>query len=73
MKIQIYQMGHFIASKNQGGLGIHNLDIKNTTLLNKWLFKLLTTKGTWQQILYKKYLGSKSLSQFQWKNKDSPF
>ena len=28
--------------KNQGGLGIHNLDIKNTTLLSKWLFKLLT-------------------------------
>jgi len=57
--------------KNQGGLGIHNLDIKNTALLSKWLFKLLTTKGTWQQMLRKKYLGSKPLSQVQWKNGDS--
>ena len=42
--------------KNQSGLGIHNLDIKNTALLSKWLLKLLTTEGTWQQMLRKKYL-----------------
>jgi hypothetical protein len=59
--------------KNQGGLGIHNLDIKNTALLSKWLFKLLTTEGTWQQMLCKKYLGSKPLSQVQWKNGDLHF
>ena len=59
--------------KNQGGLGIHNLDIKNIALLSKWLFKLLTTEGTWQQMLRKKYLGSKPLSQVQWKNGDSHF
>jgi len=29
--------------KEQGGLGIHNLELKNTALLSKWLFKLLTT------------------------------
>jgi hypothetical protein len=40
--------------KNQGGLGIHNLDIKNNALLSKWLFKLLTTEGTWQQMIRKK-------------------
>ncbi|WVZ62771.1 LOW QUALITY PROTEIN: hypothetical protein U9M48_012475, partial [Paspalum notatum var. saurae] len=49
--------------KDQGGLGIHNLDIKNTTLLSKWLFRLLTTEGTWQQMLRNKYLESKPLSQ----------
>jgi hypothetical protein len=59
--------------KNQGGLGIHNLDIKNTALLSKWLFKLLTTEGTWQQMLRRKYLRSKPLSQVQWKNGDSHF
>jgi hypothetical protein len=59
--------------KDQGGLGIHNLDIKNTSLLSKWLYKLLTSDGTWQQILRNKYPGSKPLAQVQWKNGDSHF
>jgi hypothetical protein len=28
--------------KYHGGLGIHGLEVKNTTLLGKWLYKLLT-------------------------------
>jgi hypothetical protein len=28
--------------KHQGGFGIQDLEIKNGTLLGKWLFKLLT-------------------------------
>jgi hypothetical protein len=28
--------------KDHGGLGIHNFEVKNTALLDKWLFKLLT-------------------------------
>jgi hypothetical protein len=59
--------------KNQGALGIHDLDTKNIALLSKWLFRLLTTDGTWQQILRNKYLYSKPLSQAQWKNGDSHF
>jgi hypothetical protein len=59
--------------KEQGGLGIHNLKIKNIALLSKWLYKLLTSDGTWQQILRIKYLGSKPISQVQWKNGDSHF
>jgi hypothetical protein len=31
--------------KDQGGLGIHDLAVKNTALLGKWLFKLLTEEG----------------------------
>ena len=38
--------------KDQGGLGIHNLDIKNIALLSKWIFKLFTTHGTWQKNKY---------------------
>ena len=57
--------------KDQGGLGIHDLHIKNIALLSKWLFKLLTTEGTWQQLLRNKYLGSKPLIQVEWKNGDS--
>jgi hypothetical protein len=42
--------------KDQGGLGIHDLEVKNTTLLGKWLFRLLTEDGIWQTILYQKYV-----------------
>ena len=51
--------------KDQGGLGIHNLELKNIALLNKWLYRLLTTDGTWQQILRNKYLENKLLVQVQ--------
>ena len=59
--------------KGQGGLGIHNLELKNIALLSKWLYRLLTTDGTWQQILRNKYLGNKPLVQVQWKSGDSHF
>ena len=49
--------------KEQGGLGIQNLDTKNKSLLGKWLFKLLNEEGVWQCLLTRKYLGDKSLSQ----------
>jgi hypothetical protein len=41
---------------DQGGLGIEVLEIKNSCLLSKWLFKLLSEEGLWQQILKNKYL-----------------
>jgi hypothetical protein len=59
--------------KDQGGLGIWDLDIQNTALLSKWLYKLLTTDGIWQQLIHNKYLGSKPLSQAFWKLGDSHF
>jgi len=59
--------------KDQGGLGIHNLELKNIALLSTWLYRLLTTDGTWQQILRNKYLGTKPLVQVQWKSGDSHF
>ena len=51
--------------KEQGGLGIHNLELKNIALLSKWLFRLLTMEGTWQQIIKNKYLGRKPIVQVQ--------
>ena len=59
--------------KDQGGLGIHNLELKNIALLSKWLYRLLTTDGTWQQLICNKYIGTKPLVQVQWKNGDSHF
>jgi hypothetical protein len=41
--------------------------------LSKWLFKLLTEDGVWQNILKRKYVGSKALSQVVWKPGDSHF
>jgi hypothetical protein len=49
------------------------LEIKNKCLLSKWLFKLLTEQGVWQELLQNKYLHSKSLSQVKAKSSDSPF
>ena len=59
--------------KDQGGLGIHNLELKNIALLSKWLYCLLTTDGTWQQLIRNKYIETKPLVQVQWKNGDSHF
>ena len=48
--------------KEQGGLGIMDLNVQNKCLLSKWLFKLINEDGIWQQILRNKYLGSKTLT-----------
>jgi hypothetical protein len=59
--------------KDQGGLGIEVLELKNKCLLSKWLFKLLSEEGMWQQLLSNKYLRNKTLSQVEVKPTDSPF
>jgi hypothetical protein len=59
--------------KDQGGLGVVDLNTKIIALLNKWLYRLLTSDGVWQQILRNKHLGSKPLTQVEWKNGDSHF
>ncbi|MBW4964619.1 hypothetical protein, partial [Sulfitobacter sp. CW3] len=41
--------------KDQGGLGIENLEVKNRCLLSKWLYKLsIETDATLAQILRNK-------------------
>ena len=49
--------------KDQGGLGIHDLEVKNRALLGKWLFKLLSEDGVWQTLLRRKYVGDQAVSQ----------
>jgi hypothetical protein len=44
---------------DQGSLGIEVLELKNKSLLSKWLFKLINEDGVWQQLLRNKYLHSK--------------
>jgi hypothetical protein len=59
--------------KDQGGLGIQDLEIKNRALLGKWLFKLLTEDRIWQTFLRRKYIGQNALSKVYWKPGDSYF
>ena len=59
--------------KDQGGLGIEIIGIKNKCLLSKWLFKLLTEEGVWQELLHNKYIGDKTLARLESKPNDSPF
>ena len=37
--------------KEYGRLDIHDLQVKNTALLGKWMFKLLSKEGVWKTIL----------------------
>lgn len=59
--------------KDQGGLGIINLDIQNKCLLSKWLFRLLNEEGMWQQLIRNKYLKNKTLNQVEKRPGDSHF
>lgn len=59
--------------KGLGGLGIEDLESKNTCLLSKWLFKVLNPEGVWQQFIQNKYLYYETLSQVMAKPMDSPF
>jgi hypothetical protein len=59
--------------KDQGGLGILDLDIMNIPLLSKWLWKLFNEKGVWQSILIGKYLRKITLEQAVAKPGDSHF
>jgi hypothetical protein len=42
--------------KDQGGLGIQNIDVQNKCLLSKWLFNMINEDDMWQQLLRNKYL-----------------
>jgi hypothetical protein len=59
--------------KDQGGLGILNLQLQNKCMLAKWLVNLLNTEETWQSLLRNKYLRTKTLTQVSSKPNDSHF
>ena len=49
--------------KQQGGLGIQNLELQNKCLLSKWLFKVYNEHGIWQSLLRNKYVRNKTLGE----------
>jgi hypothetical protein len=59
--------------KDQGGLGILDLQLQNKCLLAKWLVNLLNSEGTWKSLLSNKYLRTKTLTQVSAKPTDSHF
>jgi hypothetical protein len=59
--------------KDQGGLGVVDLELQNKCLLSKWIFSLINSDGAWQQVLRNKYLGSKAFTQVKRKPGDSQF
>ena len=59
--------------RDQGGLGVLDLEVQNKCMLSKWIFKLFNEDGMWQQMLRNKYLANKTLTQVQAKPGDSHF
>jgi hypothetical protein len=59
--------------KSQGGLGVEVLELKNKSLISKWLFKHINERGVWQELLQNKYLKDQTLSQVSVRPTDSPF
>jgi hypothetical protein len=59
--------------KDQGGLGIQNLEIQSQCLLSKWLFKLINEDGLWQNFLQNKYLANQTIGKVDRKPGDSHF
>ncbi|MFB5604543.1 MAG: hypothetical protein ACE5RK_09090, partial [Candidatus Nitrosomaritimum aestuariumsis] len=59
--------------RDQGGMGIMNIDTQNKCLLSKWWYKLLHEQGIWQDLLRRKYMHGKAIGQVQRKQGDSQF
>ncbi|EMS49590.1 U-box domain-containing protein 4 [Triticum urartu] len=73
-KYRLFKWDIICRPKDQGGLGIENLEVKNICLLSKWLFKLSSeAEATWAQILRNKYPHAKILAQVTVRPSDSPF
>jgi hypothetical protein len=50
--------------KDQGGLEIHDVEVKNRALTDIWILKVLTEDGF---MVSPPYIGSSALSQVYWK------
>jgi hypothetical protein len=72
-KYRLTKWGVIYRLKDQGGLGVLNLEIQNRCLLSKWLFSLINTEGAWQQLIRNKYLGTKTITQVTRNLGDSQF
>jgi hypothetical protein len=59
--------------RDQGTLGIQNIEVQNKCLLSKCLFKLINEEGVWQKLLRNKYMRDTTIGQVLQKPEDSHF
>lgn len=59
--------------RDQGGLGVIDLEAMNKALLGKWIWKLENEEGWWQEIIIDKYYKNKPLSILKLKPGNSHF
>jgi hypothetical protein len=60
-------------SKDQGGPGIHDTEVKNRALLGKWLYKLNYQRSGLENPPKTKIVGSLAMSHVYWKPRDLHF
>jgi hypothetical protein len=72
-KYRVTQWDIIYQPREQGGLGVLNIEVQNKCLLSKWLFKLINKDGLWQKILRKNYLSNQTIGKAQKKPGDSQF
>jgi hypothetical protein len=62
-KYRLTKWGILCLPKEQGGLGIINLEVHNICLLSKWIFKIINEDEVWQELLRKKYLKNNTIGE----------
>jgi hypothetical protein len=62
-KYRLTKWGILCLPKEQGGLGIINLEVHNICLLSKWIFKLINEDEVWRELLSKKYLKNNTIGE----------
>jgi hypothetical protein len=59
-KIHLVDWMSVCSPKNQGGLGVLNLEFMSDSLLTKWLWNIENSNGLWQKIIASKYIKGKT-------------
>jgi hypothetical protein len=72
-KIHLVNWNSVCTPKNQGGLGVLNLEYMNDALLTKWLWNIENSNDLWQKIITKKYIKGKPLISVKQRQNDSQF
>jgi hypothetical protein len=72
-KYRLTKWSNVCMPKDLGGLGILDLEIQNKCLLSNLLFCLINEYGEWQNIIIKKYLRNKIITQVEHMPGDTQF
>jgi hypothetical protein len=70
-KYHLVKWDRVCANRKKGGLGIKDLRVMNICLMCKWWWKLEYEKGTWQEIMKRKYIHGDNILNVSHKSFDS--